>query len=1651
MASCVWTPKKGGQTFKDAQKEIGRDNAKVVYHAASDVDFRNENKNVLVYEDGFPTYDSLKRVEEMNDFITLKKGEWQTKNSKVYEDTLKNTKALVNQAIEYNKSNKDLVALVDYSDGGIKLTYVVPTTENIQSANIQRAILKLNEQAADMLSEAGITIEHLLEGEALAGKVGVTEFNKSQDKLESYEVMIRVANNLKGSKAISEEFAHTIVGIYRDDNIVSRSLKHLMNNTELIAAILGDKYDAYNEEYGGNINALAEEALGHILQDMLIQKSMSMDENAAESSYELNSPILQRAAKKVIGKFGNIDANDFHNAINFIQSDIGELATKIIKKEVTVTQDQIQKARRIAAFNALTGKVKKQIDAIEDAITRDMKESSLLFNYEKDEDSKDPSLKRKSYLAARKKKNSLARYKNAGESVAATVDFIKAALDDMKDFYKTLQNIDELSEQDKFRLLRNVQTHLDNYGLTLKDLNQFTLNEFINDPEIGRQAFVVGQLIDEVAQYVLKNIETFDSTTLNLDELEKVIGEQSEDLNLSDDESHYVDSHGNKYKRVTSIISAIDNISAFNKDSLYYTPSTNIGTGIDEMNRSVINGKLKKEGADWKIDGKLAAEVFPNVTQEAANKYLDFFSRKIESIRKQGITLIEDEVTLNGLVDLVDQEGNVNKLGVAGTVDMIGYDANGNWYIYDFKTHHGEIKDDHKKKWTAQLSMYKKMLSEKYNVDLDKITTKVLPISVKYDTPNLNATRNNPIVEYTVLNSNADSSYTGKKNNQLLKNGVEFKEADPYLEDEIDINYKESELDYESVAGVKYDESYINGAQQMVQAIKDLHSVYSQLEGLFSVEKFRQLSKYLEGIFGEYMIMPDPNEPGGRKNVKIEEILKNADSDVSGLTAWLTSMADSPDLFLQMLDSVYKRKMTEKRLKLIETSQNILALGKKYEAMGITNYDFMFNSSKKTYVSKEYSMRDFLQAKDTFYKYLDDKYGKDIKRGDERFRERQQELAAWLKENTTDGQPKPEKFPSEYESWSQAQKDFYDEWMEMKKDLDDLLPPGTTTYLNTIKIRKDFIERIKNTDDNAIQSWIDNVRSGVKKSFDDDVLYNRITKTEFSGEERMSTPLLYVNNGGNHADVSTDVIGTLVAYADMALQNAMMEDIVHQMEIAKNVARDRRILKQEGKYRFKELFGYKGNTISSPVYENTTNTNFWKQLNSFLETKIYGRKIKDSGEFMGVDINKAATKALKLGSVVQLGFNVFAQSSSVATGITMQNIEAVSQQHFKAKTLAKADAEFGKAIVDYCGDIGQRIKKSKLHLFDDMFNVRQNYNGKGVNFKNRNILLRIFGPHLQYLGQDAGDTWLYNRTALAIALETKVMKNGQEMNLWEALETVDIDSAHPEYGKKLSYDGITNLDGSEFSMENIHEISQKIGQINRHLFGIYNEEDRVMARQYILGCLGMQYRDWMPSQFMYRFGKKKTEIAMGKDENGDYKITEGYYRTAYNFTKGLVKDLRNGKINIMTEFRRLDTYDQENIKKALFEVSNFIAVSIAAAVLMGIVKGMDKDKRPWALAYAAYMLQRQKTELGVLVPGPQTALEGVKILRSPIANMSVTQKNIEAMIALMNPFGWTDEIKSGEYKGHSSNYRALANSSLTLWMKNIERASDPIKAAQFYK
>ena len=79
-----------------------------------------------------------------------------------------------------------------------------------------------------------------------------------------------------------------------------------------------------------------------------------------------------------------------------------------------------------------------------------------------------------------------------------------------------------------------------------------------------------------------------------------------------------------------------------------------------------------------------------------------------------------------------------------------------------------------------------------------------------------------------------------------------------------------------------------------------------------------------------------------------------------------------------------------------------------------------------------------------------------------------------------------------------------------------------------------------------------------------------------------------------------------------------------------------------------------------------------------------------------------------------------------------------------------------------------------------------------------------------------------------------------------------------------------------------------------------------------------------------------------------------------------------------------------------------------------------------------------------------TIPEMIKIVKSPVANTSVIS-DIYNLRLLLNPVNYTDEIQSGDYKGHSSAYRAFMRSPLTLWYRTIKRSVNPEKAAEFYE
>lgn len=317
------------------------------------------------------------------------------------------------------------------------------------------------------------------------------------------------------------------------------------------------------------------------------------------------------------------------------------------------------------------------------------------------------------------------------------------------------------------------------------------------------------------------------------------IHQDGEKANLTPDEVYYANEEtGRLGIRVTSAIQADEENTEekinedgtkqripkrFDKNSPWITPSTNIGTGIDEFTRDFFLGKL-----DNLTEDKLEAQ-YPNVTgndwvafREQLKQFRDNL-RSGKTIKGKNITIVSRDIKAIGQVDVTMPDGTVKKLDVTGTLDLLGYDQDGKFYIFDMKTVHSDnyLSDTEKsKKWNRQLQLYKQCLVDKYGIDI--AGTYIIPIKVNYDIPKgakyKDGTDMGGSAEYTVRNPELKTKYDNPMRSQILQNGEEFREAAPELRPILEKKPKPGNIKYE----------YLDDAAKAV------------LDGTVTIDNYRQ-------------------------------------------------------------------------------------------------------------------------------------------------------------------------------------------------------------------------------------------------------------------------------------------------------------------------------------------------------------------------------------------------------------------------------------------------------------------------------------------------------------------------------------------------------------------------------------------------------------------------------------------------------------------------------------------------------------------------------------------------------------------------------------------------------------------------------------------
>ena len=686
------------------------------------------------------------------------------------------------------------------------------------------------------------------------------------------------------------------------------------------------------------------------------------------------------------------------------------------------------------------------------------------------------------------------------------------------------------------------------------------------------------------------------------------------------------------------------------------------------------------------------------------------------------------------------------------------------------------------------------------------------------------------------------------------------------------------------------------------------------------------------------------------------------------------------------------------------------------------------------------------------FKTLNEKYGKNpIGEDAEKYKRERQ---AWFDANMeiVNGKKVPRMSiygNKQYQRLNKAQKEYYDTVMNIKSQLDSYLPEKYTTLTNAVKIRKDLLERVKAS--NNVRSGVKQIWESIKDEFvrrTDDVDFgDRATIKDFEGNEVQVLPIYFtkLKEGEDANDLSTDIVSTLTAYAAMVNDFDEMNKVIDVLELGRDLLKERQVVQTQGGKPLIEKFKIIGRKVESKLTKEGEGTRFVERLNDFFNMQVYGKYMADEGTFgkTNIDKGKVANFINKVTSMNNLALNVLSGISNLATGRIMMRIESLAGEFFNEKNTITADRIYGKALPAYLAEIGSRVKTSKLALWDELFNVMQEYEQdvREVNFDRKTWFSKMFGTSTLFFMNNAGEHWMQNRTSLALADAYKMKApNGKIVSLWDAMEVVPIDKNNKKLGAKLQLkQGYKKADGSDFTQDDIIKFSRRSAAINQRMHGIYNKADRSAVQRLAIGRMGMMFRKWIKPSLNRRF----------KSASYNYDLdawTEGYYRTSGRFLLQLARDLRETQFNIAARWNELTSTEKANIKRALTETGHFLAVM----AIIGLIEWSDDKDRPWLVRMTEYQMRRLYTELGAMIPGKSMISEGLKIIKSPAAGVN-TIENILDLTKLLNPWNYTDEIQSGRYEGHSTAYKSFFESPVIPMNRTIYRGLHPETGIPFFK
>lgn len=809
-------------------------------------------------------------------------------------------------------------------------------------------------------------------------------------------------------------------------------------------------------------------------------------------------------------------------------------------------------------------------------------------------------------------------------------------------------------------------------------------------------------------------------------------------------------------------------------------------------------------------------------------------------------------------------------------------------------------------------------------------------------------------------------------------------------------------------------------AKNISEKAKEISNILNNIDLKYKELRFSEVYNFLKLYWGEDKIISIGENKG--QALTLEMILNIANKDINGVDRWFTSMSDASDPLLNLIAKVVKVTKAKRDSVIEDYLVKIRGLHQKLNNAGITNTEFMFERDSEGNLTgrliSNYDFERFNKERIEELKRLKDAGYKSYKI--------QSSIEAWERKHTKTIEISEGRFEQvpiytkdNLSKLSPAQREYYDNMIKLKSILDSLIPERYTKLYNAIQIRNDLVSSISEAKNikSAAKQILGNLKDNfIRRSDDTELDSNNNVLLDFSGKPVDRLPVYYTTPLEDVNRLSLDFTSSLLAYAGMAINYNEMNKVVDVLELTREMVHEREVKQYSGDRKITEAYKIVHNKFSKDYTKPGQNSNIGERLDDFYDVAVYNRIKRDQGNIKGTNLDTAKTlDTLKeYTGIVGLGLNVFSGVSNIIQGKIQMFIEAIGGEYFNYKNLAVGKKNYYALLPKYLGEINSTKKTNKLALLIDKFDALESfYNNLRDQGAFKGPISRILGSASLLFMNNMGEHYLHCRTMLSMLDNYKVKLNGKEISLFDAFEVEELtdDNNNVISAELILKEGVTKLDGSEFTNDDFIDLKLKIGRVNQALNGAFSEEDKGAIHKGALGRLAMQFRQWMPAHYNRRFSSSYYDAIM--DE-----WREGYYMTLGKFTKTLIQDLTHTKFQLASNWDQLSPTEKANIRRALAEIGVFATLSILISLM-----GPEKDRKGiWLDRMIIYNLKRAKLEVGASAPLTVDFLQNIwTLVQNPAASIK-TINNITDLFQFQNM--WV-ELQSGRYKGWSEYQKDL--------------------------